>query len=279
MVDPRGRWRLAAASIAVGSVTGAVGLPFLWMIAASFKSNPEIYGNPAAFWPESLSWGNYELLWSDGGFPFLRLFSNSLAVAIVQTAVAVCTATMAGFVLGRYTFPGRRLVFGAALSTIVLPPPLLLIPLFLWIGEIGLTDTLLGVIMPGSVGGVGVLFISAIMRRLPRELFDQARVEGAGEYALFWLVALPLARPGIATYAFLHFVLAWHEHLLPLVVLRSPDRFTLGLVLAGMAGSARFPQGMVMAASVAMVVPAAVAYLIVRRHFAAALAALNATEP
>lgn len=280
MVEPviARRARAAAATALLLAASSLVAFPFAWLAAGTFKSNAEIFGNPLAFWPESISGFNYGLLFGGEWLPFGRIFFNTLAVAGFQTWLATAAAAMAGFVLGRYHFPGRRAAYGLVLAMLLFPPQILAIPLSLWIGQLGLSDTLLGVILPGSASGLGVIFLTAIMRRLPGELFDAARAEGASEYALFWDVALPLARPGILAYGFLHFLLAWHDHLIPLIVLRTPERFTLGLAIASLASTPRVPYGMLLAGALVAAVPTAVLYLLARRQLARALATLTAVE-
>lgn len=266
------RVRTAAATALLLAASALTALPFAWLAAGSFKSTAEIFGNPLTFWPESISGFNYGLLFSGEWLPFGRIFLNTLAVAGFQTWLATGAAAMAAFVLGRYRFAGRRAAYGLVLAAVLIPPQILAIPLSLWIGQLGLSDTLLGIIFPGSASGLGVIFLTAIMRRLPGELFDAARVEGATEYALFWDVALPLARPGILAYSFLHFLLAWHDHLIPLIVLRTPERFTLGLAIASLTAIPRVPYGMLLASALITAAPTAAVYLMARRNLARALA-------
>ena len=249
--------------------------PFAWMFLATFKSNPEIF-RPFPLLPDRFHLDYYRALLDGSVLPFTHHLLNSLAVASVQTALVLALAVPAGYVFAQHPVRGRRALYGLALCTVVLPQQALALPLFAWMHRLGLYDTLLAVILPGVASGLGLVFFTLVFRRLPLELVALARCEGASEARVLWTV-LPLVRPAVLTFGLIHFVLAWHEHLIPLVMTGSADHKTLPVAMASLyASSVRFPYALLMAGSFFATVPAAVAYVLLRRHFHSALSDLVA---
>lgn len=248
--------------------------PFAWMMLASSKTNAEIF-TPFPLWPRRLHFAAYRALLGGEWAPFVPQYLNTLMIAGAQTLLASAFALAAGFVFARYTFRGAGLLYTLAITAILIPQPVLIIPLSAWLNALGLTDTPWGVILPGTVSGLGVLFFTQIFRRVPGELIDAARVEGASDYRLLPLL-LPLVKPAVATYGLLHFILAWHDHLVPLVVLSTPERLTVSVSLASMAGSSlRIPFAAIMAGATLTVLPTVLFFLIVRRHLESTLSAFT----
>jgi multiple sugar transport system permease protein len=167
-------------------------------------------------------------------------------------------------------------LFGLALVSIVIPMQTLAIPLFTWISELGMADRLSGVILPGMMSGLGVMYFTQVFRQVPLELLEAARLEGASEMRVFRSV-LPLARGGLISFGLVHFILSWHEHLIPLLVLSSPGRQTLPLALAWLNGAGLHnPVAVLMAGSTVAVLPVAVLYALAYRRFKSSLADLMA---
>jgi multiple sugar transport system permease protein len=267
-----GRW---AATVALASVALVFVFPFAWMFLATFKANPEIF-RPFPLLPGRFHLDHYRALLDGSVLPFARHLANSLVVASAQTVLVLALTVPAGYVFALHPFRGRRALYGLALGTVVVSPQALALPLFAWMHWLGLYDTLWAVILPGVASGLGFVFFTLVFRRLPPELFALARGEGASEARVLWTV-LPLVRPALLTYAFIHFVLAWHEHLVPLVMTGSADHKTVPLALASLyASSGRFPYALLMAGSLIATFPGAAAYVLLRRHFHSALGELAA---
>jgi multiple sugar transport system permease protein len=157
-----------------------------------------------------------------------------------------------------------------------MPAPVLVLPLFTWFNHLRLVDTLAAAILPGTVSGIALLFFVQAFRAIPRQLADIARTEGASEYGVFRTL-VPLVRNAIVTFAMIHFVLAWQDHLIPLVMLSSRDRLTMPIALSSLYGSARVPYALLMVGGLAMVLPPALFYVLVRRQFTSALSRLMGT--
>ncbi len=263
----------ASTSIVLG-VSFFFAFPFFWMGFATFKTNLELF-TPIPILPNSFTTQFYKELFSGEWIPFFRQYYNSLFIAISQTTLATAFSVMAGYVFGRYTFRFKLFFFSLAMSVILLPRQVLVLPLFIWLNKLQLIDTPYAVILPGLVSGIGLLFFAQVFRQMPGELFDLARTEGVNEYKILWVV-LPLIKPAVWTYALIHFILAWHEHIIPLVMLSTPEHLTVTVALASLAGSGRVPLAMLMVGSLFIVVPSVIIFLWLYRHFKSALADLMA---
>lgn len=275
----RMRRRLAAAAATAALAAGgcAAAFPLLWMLLASFKSDAAIF-RVFPLWPERLDFQYAASLFSGRWIPFPRQFANTFLIAAAQTAGALLLTIPAAFVFALHRFPLRRALYVLALTPVFLPQQTMAIPLFTWIHALGLYDTLWAVILPGSVSGIGILYFTAIIRRTPPELLDAARVDGASEHRLLPFV-LPLIKPGIVTYGLIHFVLSWHEHLMPLILLATPEQMPLSVALARLGASGqRVGYAVLMAAGSLMSLPAMGLCLLVRRHFESTLSQLTGGE-
>lgn len=271
---PRLYWGPSLALGVLLLLSALFAFPFLWMVLATFKANPEIF-NTFPLLPEEFHFRHYRSLLSGEWIPYPRQFLNSLVIAVAQTLIALALSSAAGFAFAKHVFRWKRVLFGLAVLVVLIPRQVMVLPLFTWMNALGLLDGPWAVIWPGAVSGIGVLYFTQACKRLPDELLDMARTEGASEYRLF-LACLPLLRPSLIAFGLIHFILAWHEHLIPLVMLSTPAHMTAGVALSALHGSAmRIPYGILMAGSTLTVVPTALLYLLVRRHFKSSLAELT----
>ncbi len=142
----------------------------------------------------------------------------------------------------KFRFRGKRFLFVLAVLAVLIPRQVLILPLFMWMNKLSLLDTPWAVILPGAASGIGILYFTAIFRRLPDALLDMARCEGAGEYRVFFS-ALPLVKPAVIAFALIQFVLCWQEHLVPLVMLSTQTHLTVtvGLASLGRGAACAFP--------------------------------------
>jgi len=272
-------WRGVLSLLLLGPFLLAVLVPFLWMVLGMFKTNDEIFEPMSkAFFPANYDWQNVAALLEgrlEGRrFPFLAFFGNSLIVSLGQALGAVALSAMAGYAFARFSFRGRRLLFVLAVALILVPRQLFAVPLVSWVDALGMSDSLLGVMLPGVVTGLGVIYFTQVFRQVPGEYFQAARICGASEPRVF-LAVLPLVWPALLSYGMIHFILAWHEHLIPMLVLLSESKQTLPLALAKLYDvSQRTPQGVQMAASTFAVIPTAVLFALCHRKFKSSLADL-----
>jgi len=247
--------------------------PFAWMLAGWFKSNRELM-MPTRFWPSTLDWSAFRRLVGGEWFPFGRVWFNSLWVAFWQAAGAVALSSLAGYVFARHTFRGRHLLFMLSVTVIVIPAQAMAIPLFSWINGLGLTNHLAGVVLPGMVSGLGIIYFTQAFRHVPTSLVDAARVEGANEWRVY-LSLLPLVRPAMVSFGLIHFILAWHQHLIPLLVLSEARQQTLPLALSSLYGSSlRYPYAALMVGSTFAVIPTAILFALLYRRLQTSLSRL-----
>ncbi|MDB5104494.1 MAG: araQ [Fibrobacteres bacterium] len=248
--------------------------PFLWMVLATFKANPEIF-RPFPLLPEEFHLRHYRSLLSGEWIPYPRQFLNSLFIASVQTLLALGLSAAAGFAFAKHDFRGKRPLFALAVLVVLIPRQVMVLPLFTWMNDLRLLDGPWSVIWPGAVSGIGVIYFTQVCKRIPDELLDMARSEGASEYRVF-TASLPLIKPALIAYGLIHFIMAWHEHLIPLVMLSSPEHMTSGVALSSLYGSSlRIPYGLLMTGSALTVLPTALLYLLVQKHFKSSLAELT----
>lgn len=262
-----------AATLVVALVAVALLYPFLWMFCSAFKTNREIF-RPLELLPGTFDFTYFRHLFSGTWIPFPRVFANSVIVAFTQALGAVALTSMAGYAFARLRFPGRRWLFMASVAVIAIPPQALAVPLFSWINSLGLGDHLAGVILPGMTSGLGIIYFSLVFRQVPDELVESARLAGASELRVYWTL-LPLVSSALLSFGLVQFILAWHEHLVPLLVLHSAERQTLPLALSVLYGSSlRYPYAVLMAASTLTLIPTALLFALLYRRFKSSLSDL-----
>lgn len=248
-------------------VAGAVLMvaPLVWMALASFKTLPEILRVPPTLLPESLHLDNYRTVLGDTAF--VRYFLNSVLVAGITVASVLLTSSMAGYAFAKFEFPGRRVLFVLVLATLMIPFQVRVIPLYVLASDLGLLDSYAGLVLPGLVDAFGIFLMRQYLQSIPSELIDAARVDGASELTIFVRIVLPLAKPALAALAIFSLVASWESFLWPLLVISSPDKYTLPLGLAQFSGRFVTRVDLQMAASALTILPMLIVFLIMQRRF------------
>ncbi|GAB3417398.1 carbohydrate ABC transporter permease [Flindersiella endophytica] len=246
--------------------------PFLWMVSASLKTDSEIFGSVDLI-PEVPQWENYARAWYEANIgPY---FWNTVIIAVASVAIVTITTAMIGYVLGRYSFPGKRIVVVAFLATLFLPEGYTIIPVFELISRLGLSGSLWGIILAES-GGAHVIMIflfAGYFRQLPNELEEAAKLDGAGFVRIFWQVMLPLARPAIATAIILSLMRVWNSFLIPLVLtLARPDLRTLAVGVYSFQGENLSDWSGMAAASTISLLPIVLIFLLLQKYFVEGIA-------
>ncbi len=240
-------------------------LPFLWMVLSSIKPDAEVTAVPPTWWPREITLENYTTLFTKLDFP--RYFLNSFLVAAAVTAGNVVFCSMLGYALAKLDFPGKRAMFGLVLVTLMIPGVVTFVPLFVLTTNIGLTDTLPGMILPFLAGPFGVFLMRQFIGGLPDELIQAARVDGAGELRIFRSVVMPMCGPAAATLGILTFLTSWNNFLWPLVVAQNEERYTLPVALALYSvGQNATKYGLLLAGAVVVVIPVIAIFLVLQRH-------------
>jgi multiple sugar transport system permease protein len=238
--------------------------PLIWTAVGSFKPGVEVL--LPTFFPENPTLGNYQSLL--GGQDFYRYFANSVVVAAFSVAGNVLLCSMVGYALAKLSFPGKRLVLGAVLITIMVPGVVMFVPLFITVNGLGLTNSYGGMIVPFLVGAGGVFLFRQFLLDIPDELLEAARIDGAGEFRIFFRVVLPLCGPALATIGILTFMSTWNNLLWPLVVAQSKDLYTLPVALAFLSqGDGTINYGVMFAGSMLTIAPIVLVFLFLQRYF------------
>jgi multiple sugar transport system permease protein len=269
------RSRDHVARIALYTVLGAglvvmVG-PFIWMALSSFKTEGEIRADPPTFLPENATLGNYETLFTRLDFPLY--FTNSIVVALVTTVGNLLFCSAAGYALAKLSFPGKRVLFLVVLGTIMVPSVVTMVPLFVLSSNLGLVNTLAGLILPFLAQAFGVFLMRQFIMSIPDDLLEAARIDGASELRIYWQIVLPLCRPALATLGILTFLASWNNFLWPLVAATTEDKYTLPVALALYAiGQNQTRYDLLLAGSVIIVLPVLIVFLLLQRHFVRGIA-------
>jgi ABC-type glycerol-3-phosphate transport system permease component len=190
--------------------------PFLWMVSAAFKTQLGVFSGGAGLIPQPLELGNFARAWKSAGFSVL-LF-NTVFYATASATIEVIKSSTCGYVLARYEFPGRRLLYWLVVATLFVPLATVLLPQFLLVERLGLLNTRAGVVL-GQSSGAGALYVLLFVhffRRIPQDLFDSANLDGAS-FPRTFLLMLPLARPVIAVVVIFQFLQSWNDFNVPLV--------------------------------------------------------------
>ena len=264
----RRRWWLIVLLL-LGLALTAV--PFIWMLLGSLKTQQELVQQPPTWIPETVTTDNYSRLWSRLDFP--RYFWNSTFISLAITIANVVFCSMIGYALAKLRFAGRDLLFLLVIATLLVPGSVTLVPLFVLMSKLDLVDTYWAVILPAAAGPLGVFLMRQFMLAIPNDLLEAARVDGAGEFRIFWKIVVPLSAPAIAALGIITFLPSWNALLWPLVVLTSQEHYTLPVALAIFArGQFQADYGLLMAGAVALVLPIIVTFLLLQRQFTESVA-------
>jgi multiple sugar transport system permease protein len=240
--------------------------PFIWMALSSFKPEAEIRASPPTWWPQAWTMANYHDLFSRLDFP--RYFTNSVIVAVLVTVGNLLFCSLLGYALAKLDFPGRKALFLTVLGMLMVPGMVLFVPQFVLISNMGLANSYAGLALPFLAAPFGVFLMRQFLLSIPDDLLEAARVDGAGEWRIFWQVVLPLCRPALATLGILTFLTSWNNFLWPLVVATTADKYTLPVALALFSvGQNRTDFGLLLAGAVVVVLPVLIVFLVLQRHF------------
>jgi len=240
-------------------------LPFLWMVATSLMDELAVFAYPPPLLPRALRFRNYLDAWR--ALPFGRFYLNSLAFALAVVVGQVTTSALAAYAFARLRFPGRDRLFVLCLGVLMVPGILLLIPRFLIINALGWVDTYPGLISTELVSVWGIFLLRQFFLSIPQELEDAARLDGAGDWTIFWRVVLPLSKPALATLALFAFVDAWKNFQWPLIATRSMEMRTVEVGISSFHSFyyANWPYQM--AAAVTAIAPILAIFFLAQRYF------------
>ena len=244
--------------------------PFVWMLSSSFKPFSEIFaGN--TFLPEHPTLDNYRSLFEQNN-AILKLW-NSFYIATLATGISVFLCALGGYAFAKFRFPGRALLFGSMLASMALPFAVVMVPLFVMMRNVfHWIDTPWPLIIPGAANAFGIFFMRQYMLSVPDEMLDAARVDGAGEFRIFWRIVLPTSVPGLVSLGIIFFMSSWNNFLWPLAILHSDSMQTVPVMLNSLQGPpGRTAFDVLMAGSVVSVLPMLLLFLLLQRRLVAGI--------
>ncbi|MCX5602655.1 carbohydrate ABC transporter permease [Streptomyces phaeochromogenes] len=242
-------------------------LPFVWVISGSLRSLEEIRSDPGAWVPQHLTFDNFERLFTTQGFG--RFLVNSVVVAVMVVAGNIVAASAAGYALAKLDFAGRRIAFAAVMGAMMMPLTSVFVTQFVITVDLGLADTLTGVALPSVALPLSVFIMRQYAMSIPDELLEAARIDGAGEFRIFFGIFLPLAGPAVATITIMSFLSSWNNFLWPLIVAQSMSSYTLpvGLAATSQAAAHVTDYGLLLAGAIVVMLPVLVLFLFLQRYF------------
>ncbi|HEX5758750.1 MAG TPA: carbohydrate ABC transporter permease [Thermoanaerobaculia bacterium] len=261
------RRRLVAVAVNAALALAAVAtlLPLAWMVSASLMPTGEANSLPPRWLPSSPTLAHYRDLFArlDLG----RAFRNSLLLSSAITGVSLVCNSMAGYAFAKLRFRGRDRLFALLLVTLVVPPQVGVLPLYLELRAMGLVNSFGGVLVAGIATVFGIFLVRQFALSIPDELLDAARVDGASELRIYLTIVLPLLRPILVTLAVFTFLAAWNDFMWPLIVLTDEAKQTLPVALANLSGEHVQDTELMMAGAVVTVLPVIVLFLLAQRYY------------
>jgi alpha-1,4-digalacturonate transport system permease protein len=239
--------------------------PAFWVLISSLKSQSELFRYPLTILPETFTIENYFQAFKRGDF--LRYFGNSSFVTVVATVLTVIINIMAGYALSKYNFRGRDAIFYTMIGTLMIPLQVIMIPIFLLLRDLGLLNSLWGVIIPPAATPTGIFLARQYILTIPNSFIEAARVDGGSEWYTFRAIILPLSKPIIATIAIFSFMWRWNDFLWPFIVISNRKSMTIQLALANFVGQFQINWGELLAMTTVAMLPMVIVFLAFQKYF------------
>jgi multiple sugar transport system permease protein len=242
--------------------------PFYWMVTAALKDKTQLFAVPPEWIPSALHWDNFLTAINYPGFPYFRLLGNSVFYSGMVTIGTVISCAAVGYGFARLKFPGRDLLFAITLATLMVPPIVTYIPTYILFAKLELTGTYAPLIIPKFLGDAFFIFmIRQFFLGVPWELSDAARIDGAGEFRIFWEIMLPLVRPALVVVAVFSLLYTWHDFFGPLIYLQDRNQYPLTLGLFAFQGQRSLEWPLIMAGATLTTLPMVIVFMFTQRYF------------
>ncbi|GGN59017.1 sugar ABC transporter ATP-binding protein [Actinoplanes lobatus] len=256
--------------LTLGVAAVLVLLPFYWMVMSSLKSNNDVFTVPVQWIATDPVWSNYLDIWSKSDMT--TWLGNTVLLSAVVTLLQVFTGSFAAYGFAKVRFPGRDVLFLAYIGTLAVPWQSYMVPQFVMMSKLQLTDTLWAIVALQAFGALGVFLMKQFYETVPDELIDAARIDGMSEYGIYRRIMLPLSVPALASLTLITLVTTWNDYLGPLLYLRSPDLWTIQLGLKSFINQYNAEYALIMTGSVLSVLPILVIFLAGQRYFVEGIA-------
>ena len=254
---------LIHAILIVGSI--AMVVPFIWMILTSLKTYAESIQVPPVIFPKDLQWGNYKEVFVL--LPFLKFMFNTFFVTLIKTIGQLFFCSLAAYAFARIQFPYRNVLFLLALSVLMVPGQVFLLPQYMIMVKLGWLNTLQAIIVPGLFSAFGTFLLRQFFMGLPKELEEAAILDGCNHFQIYWRIMLPLAKPGLIALGIFTTLWSWNELMWPMIVNSSPDAMTLSVGLSSLQGQFLTNYPILMAGSFLAILPMLVLFMILQKQF------------
>ncbi|MFJ3104862.1 carbohydrate ABC transporter permease [Streptomyces sp. NPDC086835] len=268
----RPRWSAGRITLLVVALVLTVAwlIPLAWAVATSLKPEGETTKTPLEWFGSRITFEAYSKVWESGDL--MRWMMNSAYISVMTTVLTVLTCAMAAYGFTRTDFRGRKLLYGLVLAGIMVPPQVLIAPLFTEMVQLGLVDTYWGVILPQVAVPAMVFILVKFFEGVPRELEEAAFVDGAGRWRVFWTIVMPLSRPVLAAVAIFTFISTWNNFLWPFLVTTDPGGMTLPVGLVNVQSSFGVRYAQIMAALVIAGLPLLIVFMLFQRQIVRGIA-------
>lgn len=264
---PSGRRQGRTATVVIGALLAlgafSVAFPFIWMVFASVKPRSESVAYPPQLLPQNPTFEFFQQLFVE--LDFGRYLVNTLAIVVISMVGLVLMAAC-GYGFAKFAFPGRDALFFLVLVTMMIPVQVTMIPTYLILNGMKLTNTLVGIALPTLVSGFSIFLFRQFMSTIPTEVIEAARIDGAGEWRIFFRIILPMSRPILAVQVVLTFIAGWNSFLWPLIIANDQKLYTLSVGVALLNQQLATNPSLQMAASTLMVVPILIVFIVFQRY-------------
>ncbi len=245
-------------------------LPIIWIFISSLKTSNEIFSWPPTIIPNKVTFSNYITAFSKGNF--ITYFKNSIFVAVTATALTLLINSMAGYALAKFDFKGNKLIFFLFISTLMIPLQVIMVPIFIVLRNLGLYNSLWGIIIPPAATPTGVFLVRQYMTTIPDEVLESARIDGASEWRIFSMIILPLSKPVLTALTIFSFMWRWNDFLWPFVVLSNESKYTIQVAIANFVGQFSVDWNSLLAMNIVAMIPVLLVFLFFQRYFVKGIA-------
>ena len=245
-------------------------IPFVWMLSSSLKTEKDVFAFPIQWIPTVAQWSNYKVIWEK--VPLLTGFVNSIKITVIVTVLQILTSTFAAYSFAKLKFKGRDVIFMIYILTISVPWQVYMVPQFIMMSKLKLTDSHIGLIMMHTFTATGVFLIRQFYMGIPNELLEASRIDGLSEYGIYAKIMLPLSKPAIATLCITTFTFEWNDFMGPLVYLSTNNKKTIQLILRMFNTQYSSNYALIMAAAVISLIPVMVLFIFLQRYFVEGIA-------
>jgi multiple sugar transport system permease protein len=266
----RGRLPFSPWHLFLAPVAAIMLVPLIWMAIVSVETRQQATSFPPVLIPSSVNLGNYSAAWNAA--PFAHFFINSLLYSLATVTGNLLFCSLAAYAFARIRFFGRNVLFVVLLATLMVPFQVILIPTFLIVKQLGMVDTVGGLIVPNLCSAFGIFMLRQFFRTLPIELEEAARIDGTSRLGILFKIVLPLSMPALATLGIIQFMWSWNDFLWPLIIIDSANHAPLQLGLSTLQGAHFTQWNLLMAGTLMSQVPMLAAFLFAQRWFIRSIA-------